>query len=219
MITDDINFDNNVPDGVWIGAESDPLLLASGVEFAVAQELKFVSVMPGAVDVIWPWLENRNIDIYSRFYIENMDGGFSKFVVAATHAFKHGANGALVFMRPSDVVGFAGGVLPVREDLFFYRKLFIGLDICAVDACDWDGVFSALVSVRADGLFLVYTHENGDKSDFVGRIMNMIDAWHDDYVGELYISFGANFMRIEQVCRLMQYEKPNIKIHIVGMAK
>lgn len=221
MIGEDIIFDAdvNMPDGIWFGAESDSVVLAAGVESVLSKSLGFVSVMPAAVGVIWPWLENKNVDIYARFYVENVADGFHKFMMSATNAFKQGANAAQVFMRPSDVCNFINTVLPVRDDLFFNRKLFVGLDICAVDAYDWESVFNALIIGRVDGLFLVYTHENGDKSDFVGRIMDMINAWVDNYNGELYISFGANLMRIEQVLRLMKYAKPDIKLHVVGMAK
>lgn len=221
MIDEDILFDSEVlqPNGVWFGAESDSVALASGVEYAMSKNAGFVSVVPGAVDTVWPWLENKNIDIYARFYIENARRDFSEFVVAATRAFKHGANGAQVFMYPQNISNFVQNILPVRDDLFFNRKLFVGIDVCTVDANDWNVIFDSLSDVRADGLILMYTHENGDKSDFVGRVMNMIDAWNDNFNGVLYVSFGANFMRIEQVLRLMKYEKPNIPVRIIGTVK
>ena len=56
---------------LWTGAGNDANDLAYVAEFAIAKSINLISVVPDNVKVIWPWLENSNIKIYSRFYLES----------------------------------------------------------------------------------------------------------------------------------------------------
>ena len=59
-------------------------------------------------------------------------------------------------------------------------------------------------------MLFVFTKDTGKKSDFVGRIYAMLNAWSDDNKFDLHFAFGANFMRIEQAWRLVEKVKPDL---------
>ena len=50
----------------------------------------------------------------------------------------------------------------------------------------------------------------GNKSDFVGRIYAMLNAWNNDNEFELHFALGPDSMRIEQVVRLVEQLQPQL---------
>ena len=187
---------------IWCGAEMDATELARAASVAIENKLSTVSVTPAGVGVIWPWVENRGIEILSRFYVNDA----SEVTVSAVtqninSAFKNGADGAQVFVAPDDVDAFVSQVYVIRDDLFFNKKLFIGMDIGKINPLDWDGVFGAIKKIRADGVTLVLAHDAGDKSDFVGRVYAAANAW-DMKNMSLQFVVGNLPNRIEQASRL-----------------
>ena len=194
-------------DGGCSGAD-----LAAVAGVAITNKLRAVSVLPTVVSQIWPWIENTNIKIITRFYVngkidDNFMSDFSSQVIAS---FRDGADGAMVFLHMRDVDRFVSELSYVRDDLFFNKILAIGIDICEIDASDWDGLFKLLRSVRADALTLFLSRDDGDKSDFVGRVYAMLTANMADWRGCVYFVPGNNIMRIDQFHRLTQQLRPNM---------
>ena len=185
-----INLENlvfeNYDAAIWCGAEMDATELARVASVAIENKLSTLSVTPAL----------------SRFYVNDA----SEVTVSAVtqninSAFKNGADGAQVFVAPDDVDAFVSQVYVIRDDLFFNKKLFIGMDIGEINPLDWDGVFGAIKKIRADGVTLVLAHDAGDKSDFVGRVYAAANAW-DMKNMSLQFVVGNLPKRIEQASRL-----------------
>ena len=178
--------------------------LAADAGVAITNKLRAVSVAPAAVAPIWAWLENTNVKIFARFYVDKKidDDFMSDLSSRISASFREGANGATVFVKLRDLKQFVSELNFVRDDLFFNKTLAIGLDINEID--DWTTVFDLLQGVRADALSLYLSHDDGDKSDFVGRIYAMLNANWGDWRGALYFCPNDNIARADQFYRLVE---------------
>lgn len=200
--------------GLWCGAGVEGADLAQAVGVLAEQKIGDVSVVPGVVPIIWPWLEDKNVKIYARFYLSEKrvtEKQISDITVRINNALRQGAHGAQVFLRAGALGGLVEQTYVIRDDLFFDKDLSIGLDIADIDANDWDCIFENLRKINATSVVLVLTNDMGDKSDFVGRIYGMLNAWGADNKFDLHFAFGPNFMRIEQALRLVQSVRPELE--------
>ena len=191
---------------LWTGAGNDANDLAYVAEFAIAKSINLISVVPDNVKVIWPWLENSNIKIYSRFYLESKSDSvkdISELTKNINTAFKHGASGVQIFTHFSELENFVGQVSLIRDDLFFNKDLFIGMDINEVGPFDWEVIKRCLEKIRATGIILALPVDTGDKSDFVGRIYGALESWKNSFSFDLHFAFGEIGVRAEQTERLI----------------
>ncbi len=195
---------------LWCGADLGATDLAEAVHFADVSNLSMISVAPNMVQTVWPWLENSNVKIMTRFYLENKkitEENISDITVRINTALRQGAHGAQVFLSVGALGDLVEQTHVVRDDLFFNKDLAIGLDVGEVGPFDWADVFANLRKINASSVVFVFTHDTGDKSDFVGRLYGMLNAWGADNKFSLHFAFGPNFMRIEQAQRLVQRMK------------
>ena len=56
---------------LWCGPDMEPADLAQAVDFAIVNNLQLMSVVPGMVETIWPWIEATQIKIMPRFFISD----------------------------------------------------------------------------------------------------------------------------------------------------
>jgi len=193
---------------LWCAGASDTGELARVAECASGQSLPMISAAPEDVSMLWAWLEKTPARIYARFYLPPHGGNIkviSDLAVQINSAFKHGAHGAQIFMRMADLKAFADEMVLVRDDLFFYRDLAVGIDISEIGPFDWPGVFDAVRRLRARALVLALTRDAGDKSDFVGRVYAAARA----VTGcELHFVLGGNPIRVEQAVRMVAAIRP-----------
>ncbi len=201
---------------LWCGADAVGTDLAAMAERCVASTMPQMSVVPAAVATVWPWLEKTDIEIMARFYVDKITHATRADVIEniarrINTAFRSGASGAQVFMALRDLHDFCSEISMVRDDLFFNRRMAIGLDIGEIDVDNWVGVFNDLTRVRADDVLLALTVDTGNKSDFVGRVVSMLNAHAEcEFNGGLNFMLGANHIRVEQVWRLVQMMRPEI---------
>ena len=199
--------------GIWCGADTTGTDLARMVEFITEQNVHDLSVLPDVAPIVWPWLEKNDINILGRFYLGgetvNTDV-ISDLTVQINQSFKHGANGAMVFVRYKNLHDMVNQVAFVRDDLFFNRELVIGLDIGDIDSDDWTDLFQDLKRINASAVCFVLTKDNGKKSDFVGRVYGMLNAWDSEFGGELYFALENRPGRIEQAHRLVESLRPEL---------
>jgi len=193
--------------GLWCATDCVGADLAAAAGVAITNKLRAVSVSSDAIAEIWPWVENTNIKIIARFMVEqDIDVDFmSNLSSKISSAFREGANGAIVFVHMRNMEHFITELKYIRDDLFFNKSLSIGLDINEIGHDDWESVFKMLQSVRADSLTLFLSNDDGDKSDFVGRVYAMLKANMADWHGTLSFIAGDNVVdRIDQFYRLAQ---------------
>ena len=202
-----------VKDNVALWCESDCVGadLAAAVGIAITNKLHAISVLPGAVSQVWPWVENTSIKIITRFSVDHSidDDFMSDFSSHINTCFRDGADGAIVLIHLRDLKKFTDEIAYVRDDLFFNKMLSIGIDVSEINTDDWENVFRTLKSLRADSLTLFLSHDDGDKSDFVGRIYTMLNTDMGEWRGALHFMLGENTARIDQVYRLVDQLQSN----------
>lgn len=211
--TDNILDENSYRLSLWCGAESDSSDLAYVADKAVTEKCDAISVSPTAVPVLWPWLEGKGVKIYSRFYLSEKsksDEVMSDFTTSINYVLKQGADGVQVFLRLADLSDFVSKLYLIRDDLFFNKDLYIGLDLSEVDADDWKNAFYLINKIRATGLLLALPIDKGDKSDFVGRLYAMLDSWNMQLNCDIHFALGVNPLRIEQTYRLVESMQPSL---------
>ena len=199
--------------GLWCGVDLDATDMANAVHVADVQKIPMISVAPGMVQTVWPWLENSCVKIMTRFYLEGekiSENQISDITVRINTALRQGASGAQVFLSYAALEELVEQTYIVRDDLFFNKDLAIGMDISDVGPFDWENVFENLRKINASSVIFVFARDDGNKSDFVGRIYAMLNAWGAENKFDLHFAFGPNFMRIEQAQRLVQQIRPNL---------
>jgi len=198
--------------GLWCGTECTGADLAAAAGVAITNKLQAMSVLPNTVAELWPWIENTNIKIITRVMVGRTpdDDFMSGFSSMLSSAFREGADGAIVMVRFAELQQFISELSFVRDDLFFNKTLSIGLDINEIECDDWENIFMLLHSIRADSLTLFLSKDDGDKSDFVGRVYAMLSANMFDWGGALHFMLGQNVTRIDQVFRLTQQMRFNM---------
>ncbi len=209
------DFLNNLHGNValWCGADADSGDLARVAETVIQKKIKLLSVAPNAIHVVWPWVENINTKIITRFYFADKkitEAEISQITENINTAFKQGAYGAQVFLQYVALHDLVAQTHVIRGDLFFNKDLTIGLDINEIDSCDWESLFENLRKINASALLLVLSKDAGDRSDFVGRIYGMLDNWNPENKFDLHFAFGPNFQRIEQTKRLINALRPEL---------
>ncbi len=196
---------------LWLSDNCDSADLAGAAEYAAEMGVQTLSVVPGDVKIIWPWIEKLKLKIFPRFVMDFVGGdAISKVVVDIKSVFKQGADGAQIIIKLADLDKFADSLLSVRNDLFFNKDLSIGLDVFEIWPLDWENVFSVLKKVNASSLLLILTHDDMEKSDFTGRIYGALTAWDANPDMELNVMLGESFSRAEQVYRLVASMRPEL---------
>lgn len=199
---------------LWCGTDKEAAELARVADVIVREKLPIVSVVPSVVPIIWPWLEMVDVNIFARFYLpaRKVDEiAVSDVVQKINAAFKQGANGAQVFLSVSDLKKFVDFMYVIRDDLFFDKDFSIGFDLNDVGPFDWNEVYEDARKLNVNSLFFAFTKDMRNKSDFVGRIYAMLNAWNNDNKFELHFALGADSMRIEQVVRLVEAIQPQLR--------
>lgn len=198
---------------LWCAGDADGGDLACATQFLNEKKLSIVSVAPDSVLTVWPWLEKSNVKIMGRFYLPNKkvtEAQVSDLTVRINSTFKHGAHGAQVFLPYVALENLVEQTHVIRDDLFFNKDLAIGIDIADVGVFEWEKLFENLRKINASSVVFVFTQDDGDKSDFVGRIYAMLNAWKNENKFDLHFAFGPNFMRIEQAWRLVESMRPEL---------
>ncbi len=214
MISKNIIFDDFQQNtALWCNENVDSGELARVADVLIKQRISFVSVMPDMVAILWPWIENTNTRILSRFYLKDKkitEEQISELTVNINNVFKNGADGAMVFLPCAALTSLVEQTHVVRGDLFFNKYLSVCVDVAEIDSCDWEGLFQNLQKINASALTLTLNKDTGDKSDFVGRIYGMLESWNAENNFDLHFVLGQDFYRIEQVLRLIKSVKPEL---------
>lgn len=198
---------------IWCGADTDGADLARMAGLVAERGINMISVVPSVVPIVWPWIEGQTVSLLGRFYIseDTVDETvMSDLTVRINSSFKQGANGAMVFVRYKHLRPMIDQVAIIRDDLFFNRDLIIGLDIEDIDSYDWSDLFHELKRINASAVCFVLTKDTGKKSDFVGRIYGMLNAWDSEFSGALHFALENRPERIEQARRLVESLRPEL---------
>jgi hypothetical protein len=169
-----------------------------------------ISVPEEIVPFVWTCLEKSNVEIYTRynFGVNDTDEDFNDLVKKINHVLKSGADGVQIFIKMENFMRFMDLLSLVRDDLFFGHKLCICMDINDIDISKWEMIFDKLRALRVDVFAISLEKDDGKRSDFMGRIYGMLNAW--DFGGILHcIKINKN-IRIDEIMRLTEMLQPDI---------
>lgn len=198
---------------LWCAADKESADLAQAVQIVTEQVMPVLSVAPASVSVVWPWLEDGTTKIMARFYVSDKkinEAVISDVVKNINQTFKQGADGAQVFLDFSELGVFVDFLCAIRDDLFFDKDLSIGLDLSQIGPFDWNDLFAKVRKINANSILFVFPKDTGNKSDFVGRIYAMLNAWNSNNDFELNFAFSPDSVRIEQVVRMAEQMQPQL---------
>lgn len=194
---------------IWT-PEAEAIDLAAAADIAVRHRVRAISCAPGAAATLWPWLENTDIKIMPRFYLDAIgDSHVAQLSGRINLTLRQGASGAQIFVRAAHLGEFARSFASMRDDLFLNRDLEIGLDIGDVESHVWGDVFSAIKSLRATAFIASAPRDAGNRSDVVGRLYAMLDAWNIDNI-DLHFAPLSGVYRAEQAWRLAAKMRPEL---------
>ena len=196
---------------MWCAASGDRSDLARVASRVVEYNMPIISAVPEDVGMLWTWLEKTPVRIYSRFYLAPNTASdvatVSGLAVRINTAFKHGADGAQIFLSAGDLDDFAAQIGSVRDDLFFNRDLIIGVNIEDVATDGWAHLFDVMARLRVAALVLVLARDDARQFDFAGRLYGALDAV-DKIPCHLHFVLGARPNRMEQAVRLVRAMHP-----------
>lgn len=196
----------------WCESVEDTNDLAMLSDNIIKENIKLISVTPGAVPLIWPYLERAKVKILTRYIFnpiqKNIDSEIYDLAANVSQIFKKGADGVQIFIKMRDLERFVDAISVVRDDLFFKHDLSIGMDISDIDIHGLDVFFEKMCNVRADSLVLTLNEDMGNRSDFVGRVYALLHQWNMN--GELHILLNNDYDRMDQVIRLVESERPEL---------
>jgi hypothetical protein len=188
--------------------------LARVANMAIDKGIRFISVPNSVVKTIWPWVENKNVKIISRFNFmaekdQGIDDAVSDLSMKTTATFRQGADGVQIFVPYSYITDFANSIRVIKNDLFFDKYVSIGIDIDDKQDIDWQKVFDALGAIKPNAVLLVgHAQEFNANSDFAGRIFDMLQKWN--LRADLHLMFGKNMLRVSQILRLTEKIRPEL---------
>ena len=71
-------------------------------------------------------------------------------------------------------------------------------------------MFHQLKRINASAVCFVLTKDAGKKSDFVGRVYGMLNAWDSEFGGALHFALENRPERIDQARRLVESIRPEL---------
>lgn len=197
---------------LWCESAADTNDLAVMANKIAETHMRLISVPPEIVSYIWTCLEKTKVEIFTRYSFvplqKNMDKDIDDLSRKVVQILKQGANGVQIFIKMHDFEGFCDALMPVRDDLFFNRKLVICMDIGDLDINNLGLIFQKLRDIRADAIGLTLNEDMGNRSDFIGRIYALLEQWNFD--GELHFFLLNNMDRVDQVVRLTEILRPEL---------
>ena len=205
------NIDGKI--AAWIGdSMTDTPDLARTIDSVVAGNVHTVSVPVSLNRRIWPWVEHKNIQIFNRIDFtpgEDIDDAVSGFARDVMSAFKTGASGVQVCVQCRELENFTNAIAPIRDDLFFEHHFSVGINIDERGGIDWEHIFDVIGRAHINSVLIIAHGDSFDaKSDFVGRVYDMLGHWNIN--ADLHLMFDKNMMRVTQVVRLVQKMRPEL---------
>lgn len=209
----EIFIEDNISESVslWLPGNGDGTDLIGAAEYAAQMRVPMVSVEPKDVKTVWPWFEHLGVKIMPRFIVDGFGGdAMSTLVMNINSVLKQGADGAQIILKLNDLNKFSELISSVRNDLFFNKDLVVGLNLLDIWPNDWKDVFDNITKMFASGVLLILSHDDMEKSDFVGRIYGALDNWNANPDTELHVMLGESYPRAEQVYRLVEKLRPEL---------
>ncbi|MDR1696865.1 MAG: hypothetical protein LBR41_01425 [Rickettsiales bacterium] len=153
---------------------------------AAAQD-EFIYAAPESVRVLWGWLEKTGVALYA--VVRMSAAPSAQFFAKIADVLRVGAVGVILDVgNPDAMVQAASDLFFIREDLFFGRKLFFGLDLEKIEPDVWTDVWFNVKKTNAHGIAF------NVPADFVGGVFALFDSMPADFAGELHFRIADRKM-------------------------
>ena len=191
---------------------------ASAADAALRIGADRIAVPAAAVHLTWAWLENKGIEI-----LAVMDGGgfkedgqgAEKLSEHIRSVLKKGADGIMLcawaggkIRTAARIFEIADALAPVRNDLFFEKKLFVGMSLENIEPLDWPDIFRNLKKMGADGVLFSLTPVSGKGKNIAGKIFGALENWDCGFAGRIMF-LADSPADIESALRLVEKIKPD----------
>lgn len=190
--------------------------LIAAAEVASKEKLFAISTVAEYVHMLWSWMEKTGVEIYAKitedFKNQTMEEYGERLSERVASAFKAGASGVQIMTTKEDLDFLVSSLYPVKDDLFFGRQLFFGLELNKIEPFDWEDIFYRVNKIGASGiLFEKGTMDKKKKGadDTVGRLYGLFDLLGGGFSGQIHFS-GFNITDIEAAVRLCQKMRPEL---------
>lgn len=170
---------------IWCAAAADAGELIRAAEAALRIGARAVAIPAASVGIMWSWLENRKIEILAAisggdFAAKNPESDGQRYAAERLtgqiqSVLKKGADG-VILDAGGNLPKIVSALLPVRDDLFFGKKLIVALNLNAIKPLDWADIFHNLISIGADGV-LFDARAAKSRKNVAGKIYGMLDNW------------------------------------------
>ena len=196
----------------------DAAMLIRAAEYALCNSVSPISAESACVHMLWSWLEGTKIEILAvlpakrKNKSESVDDFGARLSENISAAFKSGAVGVQLSVPVSDLEFAVSALLPVKDDLFFGRKLFIGLDFFDIECFDWEDIYYQLNKIGALGILLYKSggkEKKKDLDDTSGRLYGFFDVVPMDFKGAVQLA-GFDIGGTESAWRLCQKMRPDL---------
>lgn len=216
-----INFGKTVQEikdrlGMTCHGDLDASHLIAAADAASRDKMRVLSAEPQYVHTLWSWLEKTDLDIYAKITEgrgnQTQESFAERLSEKINTAFKSGAHGVQIFVDKQDLDFFVSALFPVKEDLFYGRKLFFCLDIQKIDNFDWEDIFYQINKIGASGILLDKGKTRPRKNtadDIVGRLHGLFDFMGPGFSGDIHF-VGFNVQEVESAWRLANRMRPEI---------
>ncbi|MCL2331822.1 MAG: hypothetical protein FWC61_04775 [Proteobacteria bacterium] len=202
--------------------EMDATELIKAADLAARENIPAVSAGPEYIHMLWSWLEKTKTEIFSRMdenrkpKTEDQDSLGARLSEKISATFKNGAGAVQLMVAREDLGAFVSALFPVKPDLFFGRKLFIGMDFNDIDYYDWENIFFQADKIGASGILLDAARpadaarrkpKEQNSDDTVGRLFGLFDSLPAGFSGKIQFA-GLDMAGIEAAMRLCDKMRP-----------
>ena len=212
MITKNDDFNKYVNQiALWCPDGCDGTDLAAYAEYALSNKISDISVDNYGVGNVWAWLENKFVKTSTRFFLGDIPGDdfanrISELTVKINNSFKQGAGAAAVFVDICNLDDFVSDLISVRDDLFFNKDFYLGLDINT----DFSLIFDSMRKLNASLLLAGDLSDKNDENLFLGRVYGLLNEWDFDDNFKLHFVLNCPDKYFIPVKRLVEKIQPGL---------
>lgn len=197
---------------IWCSDTADAPELIYAADSMVTYGFNEISVFADSVYMLWSWLEGKGIDIYARINTtEKMAGSIARDI---SGFFKKGASGAQIFVEANNLSFLVSELLPIKDDLFFKKKLQLAINLNSIGPFDWSDIFYQAKKIGADSI-LLYSNKMLEKksknnaTDVIGQVYALLDSVDFDIgIGLRFFFTEKTIENTESTFRLIKKLRP-----------
>lgn len=190
---------------IWANSNIESNTLLAVVDNVIVNKKNIISVPNKYTSLVWSWVENKNIKIYSRICFEDFND--DRVIEFIEETINKGAFGIQLKLKLDSIQKIQKDYLNIFTNSLFVKKL-LSIVFCldVSDVIYWDEFFNFLNVIQASSVCIYFNNE--EDVFLIGRIYSFLNSWN--FKGELHIK-TKNEDLMESIKRLIEKIQPNIR--------